>query len=105
MQRLQGRQEAIAQRGDGTGRQAEALAGQGRADLLALEVLTSGLFRRLVPELFRQQDGPVSRINPLLPEERVPSGGGFGVYPKELCSSGLLVCVHNILISIILTAI
>ena len=62
-------------------------------------MLTSGLFRRLVPELFRQQDGPVSRINPLLPEERVPSGGGFGVYPKELCSSGLLVCVHNILIS------
>ncbi len=62
-------------------------------------VLTSGLFRRLVPELFRQQDGSVSRSNPLLPEERVPSGGGFGVYPKELCSSGLLVCVHNILIS------
>ncbi len=38
MQSLQGRQEAIAQRGDGTGRKGEALAGQGRADLLALEV-------------------------------------------------------------------
>ena len=38
MQRLQGRQEAIAQRGDGTGRKGEALAGQGLSDLLALEV-------------------------------------------------------------------
>ena len=33
MQSLQGSQEAIAQRGDGTGRQGEALAGQRRADL------------------------------------------------------------------------
>ena len=65
----------------------------------ALPVLTSGLFERLVPELFWQQDGPDSRIDPLLPDGRVPTSGGFGRYRKELWSSGLLTCCHSILIS------
>ena len=33
------------------------------------------------------------------PEERAPSSGRSGRDPKELCSSGLLACGHNILIS------
>ena len=63
------------------------------------EVLTFGSFRRIVPGLFWRQDGLVSRNNPLLPEESTPNGVEVGLYPKDLCSSGLLVCIHNILIS------
>ena len=50
-------------------------------------------------ELFWQQDDPIFRTNPLLPEESVPSNRDIGLQSRELRMPRLIDCVHNILIS------
>ncbi len=74
MQSLQGRQEAIAQRGDGTGRKGEALAGQSDPHDQVPAVALAG--RGQAGQLLRDRDSPGGAVPALLADLARPQRAG-----------------------------